>query len=303
MKVDIQHLTKKYDNQIAVNDMSLSIEGEGIVGLLGPNGAGKSTTMKIITGVIGATSGSVEIDGNEISYRKNDFKNRIGYLPESNPLYKDMYVLEFLRFTSDIFRLPNKKSAISRVIEECGLTKEKNKKIGALSKGFKQRVGLAQAIIHNPDLLILDEPTSGLDANQLVEIRALIKRLSRDKLIIFSSHIMQEVEALCDRVVILDQGKVVADDSINLLQSKLKNEKIFEIEFEKVPDNKNIYKMHNNELSLSWTGKILYVQYGGKEDIRPHLFHCAVNNNDVIIRFQEQKKNFEHVFQKLTRKV
>jgi ABC-2 type transport system ATP-binding protein len=302
MNIEVHQISKKFGNQWAVKDLSFSIVKKGIVGLLGTNGAGKSTTMKMLTGVINPSGGFVKITGLDVGSHMDDLKYRIGYLPESNPLYTDMYVQEFLGFIAAAYKLKNKKQAINKVIEECGLKKEKNKLIKNLSKGYKQRVGLAQAIIHDPELLVLDEPTSGLDSNQLIEIRDLIKNLSQNKTIVFSSHIMQEVEALCDRVIIIDQGKLIADDSILDLQAKLNNDTILEIEFENEPKNKISYRLNQEDLSLDWNGKILSIRSKIKSDIRPDIFYNAVKHNDVIIRFEQSKQTFESVFQNLTNK-
>lgn len=221
MSIKVTHLTKYYGQQKAVDDASFSV-GEGeIVGFLGPNGAGKSTTMKIITGFLPASAGTVHIDGKNVAEDPMFVKRNTGYLPEHNPLYQDMYVHEYLCFVAGIFGLSTsvRMERVQGIVRRCGLTAEQNKMIGSLSKGFRQRVGLAQALIHDPKVLVLDEPTSGLDPNQLVEIRKLIKTVSADKTVLFSSHILQEVEALCDRVIVIHQGKIVADDRLeNLTQ-------------------------------------------------------------------------------------
>lgn len=219
MSVRVENLVKLYGEQKAVNGVSFDIKKGEIVGFLGPNGAGKSTTMKIITGYIPATEGKLYLDGKEITERTPSTQKNIGYLPESNPLYHEMYVREYLRFLAGVHGLGKEANEkVSSIIQRTGLDKEEKKKIGALSKGYKQRVGLAQAMIHNPDVLILDEPTSGLDPNQIVEIRNLIKNVGKDKTVILSTHIMQEVEAMCDRVIIINKGKIVADSSLANLQ-------------------------------------------------------------------------------------
>lgn len=216
MSVKVENLTKVYDEQVAVNNISFRIAKGEIVGFLGPNGAGKSTTMKIITGYIPATEGTATVCDKEVSDNLMYVQKRIGYLPESNPLYHDMYVREYLEFLSRVHKLGTRsKKRIDEVIAQTGLTQEEKKKIGSLSKGYKQRVGLAQAIIHDPEVLVLDEPTSGLDPNQIVEIRELIKNFGREKTVILSTHIMQEVEAMCSRMIIINKGNIVADDSLN----------------------------------------------------------------------------------------
>jgi ABC-2 type transport system ATP-binding protein len=216
MSIRIQHLTKQYGLQKAVNEVSFEVKVGEIVGFLGPNGAGKSTTMKIATGYVAASSGSVEVCGFDVAKQVMDVRRNIGYLPEHNPLYTDMYVKEFLRFVGKLYSLSNDTLArrVTEMIDICGLGVEQHKKIGQLSKGYRQRVGLAQALIHNPAVLILDEPTTGLDPNQLAEIRGLIKSVGREKTVLFSSHIMQEVEAICDRVVVINRGRIVADSPL-----------------------------------------------------------------------------------------
>jgi len=222
MSIRIHQLTKLYGQQRAVNDVSFQLNPGEIVGFLGPNGAGKSTTMKITTGYLAATNGQVEVCGFDVSKQAMDVKRNIGYLPEHNPLYTEMYIKEFLRFVGSLYGLKGQHLSrrVIEMIEICGLEIEQHKKIGQLSKGYRQRVGLAQALIHNPPVLILDEPTTGLDPNQIVEIRNLIKTVGREKTVLFSSHIMQEVEAICDRAVVINLGKIVADSPLAALRSK-----------------------------------------------------------------------------------
>ncbi|MPL79795.1 putative ABC transporter ATP-binding protein YxlF [bioreactor metagenome] len=228
MSISIQNLTKLYNEQKALENVSLEINKGEIVGLLGPNGAGKSTMMKIITCFIPPTKGSVKVCGYDIFDNPMDVRKKIGYLPEHNPLYLDMYVREFLDFVAGVHGLgKQKKERIEQMVEMTGLTKEVNKKIGTLSKGYRQRVGIAQAMIHDPEVLILDEPTSGLDPNQLVEVRDLIKNAGKDKTVLLSTHIMQEVEAVCDRTIIINNGQVVADDNTKHLASGQSLETIF----------------------------------------------------------------------------
>ena len=229
MSVAVSNLTKMYNEQCAVNNISFTIPKGEIVGFLGPNGAGKSTTMKIITGYIPATKGNATVCNQEVSNNMIAIQKKIGYLPESNPLYYEMYVKEYLEFLSKVHAIPNAQKRINEVIEITGLQVEHKKKIGSLSKGYKQRVGLAQAIIHNPEVLILDEPTSGLDPNQIVEIRDLIKNFGKEKTVILSTHIMQEVEAMCNRVISIKKGNIVADDSLINLQQKNQNKSLEEI--------------------------------------------------------------------------
>ena len=218
MSLSVKNITKQYKKQIAVDDISFEIKSGEIVGFLGPNGAGKSTTMKIISCFIPPTKGTVTVCGFDVSNDDLKVKKKVGYLPESNPLYYDMYVIEFLSFIASLHKINNKKERIKEMIEMVGLQNEQHKKIGTLSKGYKQRVGLAQAMIHDPDVLILDEPTSGLDPNQIIEIRELIKNFGKDKTVLLSTHIMQEVESMCDRVIIINEGKLVADDSVESIK-------------------------------------------------------------------------------------
>lgn len=222
MAVRVSNLSKKFGNQLAVDDLNFELRKGEIVGFLGPNGAGKSTTMKMLTGYMKPSSGAIEVEGNLISEKAMQARAAIGYLPEHNPLYTDMYVLEFLLLVGDLYGMEKKllRERAEEMIALCGLTKEKSKKIGQLSKGYRQRVGLAQALLNNPAVLILDEPTTGLDPNQLVEIREVIRKAGKDKTVLLSSHIMQEVEALCDRVILINQGKIISDTSLEELQSK-----------------------------------------------------------------------------------
>src|SRR5882672_10135663 len=233
MSLTIQNLTKIYGQQKAVDNISFSVEAGEIVGFLGPNGAGKSTTMKIATGYLPPSGGRVVVGGFDVAERPMQVKKIVGYLPEHNPLYLDMFVHEYLHFIGGVYQMPASllRPRIKEIIEMCGLGQEQNKLIGALSKGYRQRVGLAQALIHNPEVLILDEPTSGLDPNQLVEIRKLIKEISRNKTVIFSTHIMQEVQALCDRVIVIHHGQLVADDRLRNLVEQTKNSIVIVVEF------------------------------------------------------------------------
>ena len=231
MSVEVKNLTKIYGEQRAVNDISFTAKKGEVLGFLGPNGAGKTTTMKIITCFIPQTEGDVTVSGYDVVENPIEVRRHIGYLPEHNPLYKDMYVKEYLSFIGGMHKIANKKQRVDEMIDMTGLGREQHKLIGALSKGYRQRVGLAQAMLHNPDVLILDEPTSGLDPNQLVEIRSLIKQIGEEKTVIFSTHIMQEVQALCDRVVIINKGDLVANDSIDTLTNRVTGERIVTVEF------------------------------------------------------------------------
>lgn len=301
MAISVNKLTKSYGDQKAVDDLSFTSEGKEIIGFLGPNGAGKSTTMKMLTAYLPPTSGSAAICGYDIITQPMEVKNSIGYLPESNPLYYDMYVMEFLGFIAGVHRLSNKRNKIEEVIEKVGLEKEAKKKIGSLSKGYKQRVGIAQAIIHDPQVLILDEPTSGLDANQLQEIRTLIKELGKEKTIIFSSHIMQEIEALCDRVIIIDKGKMVADDNINALKRLIKGQGEVKVEFQNKPNNIQYYQNINGVSKVTASpNNQLIIRWQGEHDIRADVFATAVKQDDVIIEMTKLGSSMEQIFQKLT---
>lgn len=236
MSVKVKELSKNFGHQKAVDAISFEAKSGRILGFLGPNGAGKSTTMRMLTGYLNPTSGKVEIDGKLITTKTTHIRNEIGYLPENTPLYTEMYVKEFLSFVGETYGLKNLTEKVNEVIKKVGLTPEQHKKIGMLSKGYQQRVGIAQAIIHNPKVLILDEPTSGLDPNQLADIRALIKELGKDKVIIISTHIMQEVEAICDDVIIINKGKIVTNDSLLSLKEKYAPQSLEEI-FKKLTDN------------------------------------------------------------------
>ena len=239
MSISVNNLSKNYGSQKAVNQISFTVNKGEIVGFLGPNGAGKSTTMKMITGYLKADAGDIEVCGIPVLEDSIDTKKKIGYLPEANPLYAEMYVREYLRFIAGVHKIPDTVSRIEKVIDMVGLSPESNKKIGQLSKGYKQRVGLAAALIHDPEVLILDEPTSGLDPNQIIEIREVIKKLGQNKTVLFSSHIMQEVEAICDRVIIINKGNIVADDKLQNLQKLSGGSQYIIVEF-KSADRKSV---------------------------------------------------------------
>ncbi|MBK7884889.1 MAG: gliding motility-associated ABC transporter ATP-binding subunit GldA [Chitinophagaceae bacterium] len=297
MSIQITNLVKKFGAQYAVNDISFTINKGEIVGFLGPNGAGKSTTMKIITGYIAADKGLATVCGKEVTPQSLATKSKIGYLPEANPLYHDMYVREYLEFVANIHHLPGRQQAISHIIETTGLIIEANKKIGQLSKGYKQRVGLAAALIHNPEVLILDEPTSGLDPNQIIEIRELIKKLGADKTVLFSSHILQEVQAICDRVIIINKGNIVADNTINnLIKNTHSNHLTLTIKevvkagvFEGI---QNIKQINGN----TWLFKTDDV-----DNLKRRLMEIALDKNLNIISWEsESNNNLEDIFRTLT---
>jgi len=300
MSVSIQSLTKQYGSQKAIDNISFDVAEGEIIGLLGPNGAGKTTTMKILSGYIPANEGTASVYGHDVAEEAIKVKQMIGYLPEHNPLYLDMYVREYLGMVAKIHQLSNRSERVQEVISLTGLTLEAHKKIKMLSKGYRQRVGLAQAIIHNPKVLILDEPTSGLDPNQLVEIRQLIKNLGKDKIVIFSSHIMQEVEAICDRVIILNRGNLVADSPIRDLVSKMKGGQVITAEFEKDIDMQSLTDLDSvtNVNALSSRKVKIYAE--GSTDIRPMIFDLAVSQSNRLYSMIEEQQDMEEVFQSLT---
>ena len=304
MSVVINGVSKVYGSQRAVDDISFTVQKGEILGFLGPNGAGKSTTMKMITGFLTPDDGVIEVLGEEV--RPNDIasKKNIGYLSESNPLYTDMYVREYLLFNASIHRLQNPKSRIDDLLEKTGLIKEANKTIGTLSKGYKQRVGLAQAMLHDPQVLILDEPTSGLDMNQLVDIRALIKSMQTEKTIIFSTHIMQEVQALCSRVIIINEGKIIADDPIEKLQASLSGDNILHIELTEISDEpiRNLSLINNVVGVVSETPGHFRITYSKEYDVRPEIFNMCVSKGYVILGMQLATQDVEQVFHQLTKK-
>ena len=299
--VEIKDLVKVYGKQKALDNISLTIDKGEIVGLLGPNGAGKSTLMKTITSFIPATSGKVLVNGINVDDNPIEIRKSLGYLPENNPLYTDMYIKEYLTFVLKMYpHNYNVKDRVSEMIELTGLQREQNKKIGELSKGYRQRVGLAQALIHDPELLILDEPTSGLDPNQLVDIRNIISEFGRTKTIILSTHIMQEVEAVCSRVVIIDKGKIIADDKTEAL-SKLYGKKMqFEVEFKEEINKAKFAKMDFVGSLNSKEGNIWIVYSESNNDIREDIFKFAVDNNYKVLSLSQIDSSMEEVFQKLT---
>jgi len=300
MSIITRDITKFYGTQLVLDHVNINIGKGEVVGLLGPNGAGKSTLMKILTGYIPPTSGSAAVYGHDVISDTEEVKKIIGYLPEHNPLYLDMYIKEYLEFVAGIHKLgKGTKSRVREMIEITGLGPEQNKKIGTLSKGYRQRVGLAQALIHNPEVLILDEPTSGLDPNQLLEIRELIKGIGKQKTVILSTHIMQEVEAVCSRAIIINLGKIVADDTTAIL-SENQSHDIVTVEFETQTNEKLLLSIPGvakavkiNELSWKLEAK-------PGEDIRPRINKFAVENNLTLLSLHREEHNLEQVFRELT---
>jgi ABC-2 type transport system ATP-binding protein len=309
MSINIRHLTKIYGVQHALRSISFAVESGEIVGFLGPNGAGKSTTFKIATGYLPPTLGSVSVAGFDVVEQAMEVKKVIGYLPEHNPLYLDMFVHEYLQFIGSLYGMRGValKIKVGEMVERCGLTFEQNKKIETLSKGYRQRVGLAQALLHNPKVLILDEPTSGLDPNQLVEIRKLIKEVSQNKTVIFSTHIMQEVEALCDRVVIINKGEIVADDKVsNLMNANQSN--VFIVEFEGEINVKELMLLKGVESvfqvqASSFELRVSSFKISAKEgvDIRAELFRYAADKNLSLMGLKQEQHTLEIIFQQLTK--
>lgn len=303
MKVEITNLSKHYGTQAAVDNLNFSVDKGEILGFLGPNGAGKSTTMKMITGYINPTQGHVTVGGKRVSEDPEFIKSQIGYLSEANPLYKDMYVREYLAFVAKLHKLSNVKSKVDGVIEMTSLGKEAHKQITQLSKGYKQRVGIAQALIHDPSVLILDEPTSGLDLNQLVDIRNLVKSLQPSKTILFSTHIMQEVQSLCSRVIIINEGKIVADDTIEALGAKANGQGLLRIELANNNIQLDIFKQLKHVVNVKKEGDNILLTFKGGEDIRPDVFQLCVQNNWILIGMQKEEIDVEKVFQSLTKNV
>ncbi len=300
MSVQVKELTKTYGKQNAIDDISFEASKGEVLGFLGPNGAGKSTTMKIITCFIPPTKGQVTVCGHDTETDPIKVRREIGYLPENNPLYKDMYVKEYLGFIAGLHKIRKPKSRVLDMIAMVGLEREQHKLIGALSKGYRQRVGLAQAMLHDPQVLILDEPTSGLDPNQLVEIRSLIKQLGQEKTVIFSTHIMQEVQAICDRVIIINKGKIVANDKIERLQNHLSGNTLITVEF-KSPVNIEQLKSIPHILSIQKTRDLTYqITTDSKTDIREKIFQFAVESQNTLLAMQRETFSVEDVFQKLT---
>jgi len=302
MSIITRDITKLYGSQLVLDNVNFTIGNGEIVGLLGPNGAGKSTLMKILTGYIPPTSGTASISGHDVLSDSMEVKRIVGYLPEHNPLYLDMYIKEYLEFVAGIHKLGKEsKSRIREIIEKTGLGPEQNKKIGMLSKGYRQRVGLAQALIHNPEVLILDEPTSGLDPNQLLEIRELIKGIGKEKTVILSTHIMQEVEAVCSRAIIINLGKIVADGSTAEL-SDIQSHDIVTVEFETPTTEKLLLTVPGVAKAVKVNDLLWKLEANPGVDIRPKLNKFAVENNLTLLSLHREEHKLEQVFQELTGK-
>ena len=298
MSIEVNNISKSYGAQKALDNISFSVKKGEIVGFLGPNGAGKSTLMKILTTYIAADEGVALVNSFDVNTQEKAVQQSIGYLPEHNPLYLDLYVREYLGFNADVYKVV--KSRIEEVIQLTGLSTESHKKIGQLSKGFRQRVGLANALLHNPDVLILDEPTTGLDPNQLVEIRNVIKNVGKDKTVFLSTHIMQEVEAICDRVIIIDKGKIVADKKLDNLIS-VEKEQIIEVEFDYKVEEQLIAKIENLSSFKNTHDMIWELTFKADKDMRPTVFDFANANGLKTLQLNQKNKNLEAVFREITK--
>ena len=299
MSIEVVNISKSYGDQKALDAVSFSVKKGEIVGFLGPNGAGKSTLMKILTTYITADQGSAAVNGFDVNSNQKAVQMSVGYLPEHNPLYLDLYVREYLAFNADVFKV--EKSRINDVIELTGLTSESHKKIGQLSKGYRQRVGLANALLHNPDVLILDEPTTGLDPNQLVEIRNVIKNVGKDKTVFLSTHIMQEVEAICDRVIIINNGKIVTDKKLDTLISSDK-EQVIEVEFDYKIEEQAIAKIPHLKSYKNVHDCIWELTFISETDMRPVVFDFANENGLKTLQLNQKNKNLEAIFREITKK-
>ena len=301
MTIKIAQVSKFYGIQKALDQVSFEIGTGELIGFLGPNGAGKSTLMKIITGYLSSDGGTVTINGETVETKNVAIRSQIGYLPENNPLYTDLYVREYLEMVAGFYQLRNKKEQVLKMVELTGLKDEQHKKIGALSKGYRQRVGLAQALIHDPAVLILDEPTTGLDPNQLEEIRQLIRTISANKTVMVSTHIMQEVEAICSRVFIINKGILVADGSIDQLKAgQFAQKQTVLVEFDKAPDLEALRKI-SGLVKIEKINPNTFVAESDSADLRPAIFRFAVDNQLVLLTLKEQQQSLENVFQELTR--
>jgi ABC-2 type transport system ATP-binding protein len=300
MSITVSNLSKNYGSQRAVDGISFSLHKNEIVGFLGPNGAGKSTTMKMITGYLASDGGNIDVCGIPVETTNILTRTKIGYLPEANPLYSEMYVREYLSFIAGIHKVKSSQKKVEEVIELVGLQSESHKKIGQLSKGYKQRVGLAATLVHDPEVLILDEPTTGLDPNQIIEIREVIKKLGEHKTVLFSSHIMQEVEALCDRVIIINKGKIVADDNLNHLKKGDTGKHHVTVQFK---ENIKVYMLENIEEAMHVTtspDNSFVIETMSPESLRKKLFEFSLQHQLNIISLHSENQSLENIFKQLT---
>lgn len=301
MSIKVQNITKLYGKQKALNDISFEVKSAEIVGFLGPNGAGKSTTMKILTCFIPQTSGTASVCGFDVSEQSLEVRRNVGYLAESNPLYYDMFVKEYLSFVAELHGLKKIEQRVKEIINVTGLEREQGKKIGALSKGYKQRVGLAQALIHDPKVLILDEPTSGLDPIQLVEIRNVIKEIGKAKTVMLSTHIMQEVEAMCDRVIIINKGEIVADKPTQEMKETKGSRQLITVEFDKATSKSALKSIQGISEAINIKGNTWQLTTSSPTDIRGDIFQFAVQNQLAVLTLQKEEQNLEDVFRELTK--
>lgn len=300
MSIEVKEISKSYGEQKALDAVSFSVNKGEIVGFLGPNGAGKSTLMKILTTYLNADAGTAAVNGSDVSADQKAVQKSVGYLPEHNPLYLDLYVREYLAFNADVYHV--KKDRIEEVINLTGLTPEAHKKIGALSKGYRQRVGLASALLHDPEVLILDEPTTGLDPNQLAEIRDLIKNIGKDKTVFLSTHIMQEVEAICDRVIIINHGKIVTDKKLKNLVKDTRVEQVIEVEFDKPVTAEALQVLPSITNAVNSKGNVWLLTFTADADMRPAVFDFAQDNGLKTLQLALKDKNLETVFREMTKK-
>jgi len=302
MSIIVSNITKVYGEQKALNDVSFEVNSGEIVGFLGPNGAGKSTMMKILTCFIPQTSGTASVCGFDVVEQSLEVRKNVGYLPEHNPLYLDMYVKEYLEFIGGLHHLKNINSRIAEMIEMTGLQVEQKKKIGALSKGYRQRVGLAQALIHDPKVLILDEPTTGLDPNQLEEIRNLIIQVGKQKTVMLSTHIMQEVEAVCDRVIIVNNGQIVANDKTSIIQkTQTQNKQFITVEFDKETSRNSLKTISGVYDAKNINGNSWQIEVHSDKDIRTDIFQFAVKSGLAVLTLHKEEQRLEDVFKHLTK--
>jgi len=300
MSISVRHITKQFGAQKALDDVSFEIGGSEVVGFLGPNGAGKSTMMKILTCFLPPTSGDASLCGFDIREASMDVRRNVGYLPEHNPLYTDLYVREYLEFTAGMYKMKNISKRVQEMVDTVGLEREQHKKIGALSKGYRQRVGLAQAMIHDPKVLILDEPTSGLDPNQLEEIRGLIKRIGQERTVMLSTHIMQEVEAICSRVIIIDRGHIVADDNAKHIRRLGDQQQAVLVEFDGRVTSEELLALPGVENALRGDGHTWTITFREENDVRPAVFQFAVDKGLTVLTLQRAERDLEAVFKELT---
>ncbi len=302
MSIKVEYISKLYGTQKALDNVSFEVKSGEIVGFLGPNGAGKSTMMKILTCFIPPSAGTAEVFGFDVMKNSLDVRRHVGYLPEHNPLYLDMYVREYLEFIGGMHKIKNTQARVREMVDLTGLTPESHKRIGALSKGYRQRVGLAQALIHDPQVLILDEPTTGLDPNQLAEIRQLIKTIGQSKTVMLSTHIMQEVELLCNRVIIIDQGRIVKDEQTTTLRQSDQQKMVVLVEFDRAPDKQKLERIKGVEQLQAISETSWHVITASDVDIRPAIFQFAVANELTVLQMNREERNLEAIFKDLTKK-